>query len=77
MWGGEGMWEGPFECFYVCQRVLREWGARGGGLYGYFREQGLPVGVQDCLNDITEDALTISAGSLFQNGTARLIGVAA
>ncbi len=22
---------------------------RGGGLDGYFREQGLPVGIQDCL----------------------------
>ncbi len=31
------------------QRVQREWAVEGGGLYGYFREQGLAVGVQECL----------------------------
>ncbi len=35
--------------FYVGQRVLREWVVGGGGLYGYFGEQELPVGVQECL----------------------------
>ncbi len=29
--------------------VLREWVVGGGGLDGYFREQGLPVGIQECL----------------------------
>ncbi len=48
--------------FYVGRCVLREWDVRGGGLDGYFGEQGLPVGIQD--------ELTISAGSSFQNGTA-------
>ncbi len=34
---------------YVGQCVLREFVVGGGGLYGYFGEQGLPVGVQECL----------------------------
>ncbi len=29
--------------------VLRERVVRGGGLDGYFEEQGLPVGIQECL----------------------------
>ncbi len=29
--------------------VLREWVVRGGGLDGYFGEQGLPVGIQEYL----------------------------
>ncbi len=29
--------------------VLSEWIMRGGGFDGYFREQGLPVGIQECL----------------------------
>ncbi len=36
--------------FYVGQCVLREWFVGGGGLYGYFGEQGLPVGVQEYLD---------------------------
>ncbi len=32
----------------MSQRVLREWVVEEGGLYGYFREQGLPFGVQKC-----------------------------
>ncbi len=35
--------------FYVRRCVLREWVVRGGGLDGYFGEQGLPVGIQECL----------------------------
>ncbi len=31
------------------QSVLREWVVGGGGLDGYFGEQGLPVGTQECL----------------------------
>ncbi len=31
------------------QRVQTKWVVGGGGLYGYFGEQGLPVGVQECL----------------------------
>ncbi len=54
-------------------RVLREWDVRGGGLDGYFVEQGLPVGIQECLERFPEEALTISAGSLFQNETARIV----
>ncbi len=41
----------------------------GGGLDGYFGERGLPVGIQDCLGRFHRCALTISAGSLFQNKT--------
>ncbi len=29
--------------------MLREWVVEGGGLYGYFGEQGLPAGIQECL----------------------------
>ncbi len=29
--------------------MLREWIARGGGLDGNFGEQGLPWGIQECL----------------------------
>ncbi len=29
--------------------MLREWVVGGGGLDGYFGEQGLPVGIQECL----------------------------
>ncbi len=32
--------------FYMGRCVLREWVVREGGLGGYFREQGLPVGIQ-------------------------------
>ncbi len=35
--------------FYVGRRVLREWVVRGGGLDGYFGEQGQPVGIQEWL----------------------------
>ncbi len=30
--------------------MLREWVVEGGGLGGYFGEQGLPVGIQECLD---------------------------
>ncbi len=29
--------------------MLREWVVEGGGLDGYFGEQRLPVGIQECL----------------------------
>ncbi len=29
--------------------MLREWAVEGGGLDGYFGEQGLPAGIQECL----------------------------
>ncbi len=29
--------------------MLREWVVRGGGFDGYFGEQGLPVGIHECL----------------------------
>ncbi len=32
--------------FYVDRCVLKEWVVGGGGLDGYFGEQGLPVGIQ-------------------------------
>ncbi len=50
-WGGGGIWERSFgsEFFYVGRCVLREWVMSGGGLDGYFGEQGLPVGIQECL----------------------------
>ncbi len=43
--------KGHFGCevFYVGRCVLREWVVGGSGLYGYFGEQGMPVGIQECL----------------------------
>ncbi len=38
--------------FYVGRCVLREWVVRGGGLDWYFGEQGLPVGIQECLERV-------------------------
>ncbi len=35
--------------FYIGRCVLRKWVVRGGRLDGYFGEQGLPVGMQECL----------------------------
>ncbi len=35
--------------FCVGRCVLREWVVGGGGLDGYFGEQSLPVGIQECL----------------------------
>ncbi len=35
--------------FYVGRCVLRERVMRGSGLDGYFGEQGLPVGIKECL----------------------------
>ncbi len=45
------MREGSFGCeyFYMGRCVLGEWVVGGGGLYGNSREQGLLVGVQECL----------------------------
>ncbi len=36
------------------------WVLGGGGLYGYFREQGVPVGDRSVLNDFTDEAGIIS-----------------
>ncbi len=47
-----------------------EWIVEGGGLDGYYGEHTLAVGIQGCL----DYALTISAGSFFQNGTIRMVG---
>ncbi len=36
----------------VCEKghlYVREWVVKGGGLDGYLGEQGLPVGIQECL----------------------------
>ncbi len=45
-----GIWEGSLGCaFCVGLRVLMEWVVGGGGLDGYFGEQGLPAGIQECL----------------------------
>ncbi len=45
--GGVGIWEGSLGCEFFCLGgcVLREWVVEGGGLYGYFGEQGLPAGI--------------------------------
>ncbi len=43
---GQGHWGVRF-CAGRC--VLREWVVGGGGLDGYFGEQRLPMGIQECL----------------------------
>ncbi len=43
---GKGHWGVSF-CVVRC--VLREWVVGGGGLDGYFGEQGLPAAIQECL----------------------------
>ncbi len=53
--------------------VLREWVVRGGGLDEYFGVRDSQWASRRVLMDFTEDALTISADSLFQNGTARIV----
>ncbi len=45
----------------------------GGRLDGYFGEQACQWASRSALKDFTEDAFTISAGSLVQNGTARMV----
>ncbi len=48
--GGVGKWEGSLGCEFLrgsmCAEVM---GVGGGGLDGYFGEQGLPAGIQECL----------------------------
>ncbi len=49
------------------------WVVGGGGLYGYFREQGQPVGVQECpewFNRWCGDYLSLH---FFQNRTVRML----
>ncbi len=45
----------------------------GGGLDGYFGEQGLPVGIQECLQRFHRGCVDYLRGSLFLNGTARVV----
>ncbi len=45
---GKGHWGVSF-CVGGC--VLREWVVGGCGLDGYFGEQGLPAGIQECLEE--------------------------
>ncbi len=79
------MWVGSFgcECFYVGQCVLRKWAVEEGGLYGYFGEQGLSVGVQEwlegfhrrCLDYLRRqfvlkwDIIRVKSGSSYSAGT--------
>ncbi len=53
--------------------VLGKWVMGGGGLDEYVGEQGLPWASRSMLKKITEDALTISLSSLFQDATARTV----
>ncbi len=59
--------------FCVGRCVLREWVVGEGGLDGYLGEQDCRRASRSALKDFTDDALTISAGSLFQNRTARMV----
>ncbi len=48
--GGVGICEGSLGCEFLRGRcVLRKWVVGGGALDGYFGEQGLSAGIQECL----------------------------
>ncbi len=53
--------------------MLREWVVEGGGLDCTSGNRDCQRASRSALKDFTDDALTISAGSLFQNGTARMV----
>ncbi len=57
----------------VGQYVLRVRVVEGGGLYEYFGNRDCQWASRCILKDFKEDALTISGGSLFQIGTARMV----
>ncbi len=45
-----GIWEGSLGFEFLRGSMCAEgMGCGGGGLDGYFGEQGLPVGIQECL----------------------------
>ncbi len=58
---------------YVGLCVLREWVVKGGGLDGYFGEQGLPVGIQGCLERFHRGRVDCLSQQCVQNGTARIV----
>ncbi len=45
--GGVGIWEGSLGCEFLLGGMCAE--GMGCGLDGYFGEQGLPAGIQECL----------------------------
>ncbi len=48
--GDVGVWEGSLGCEFMRGSMCAEGMVLGGGaLDGYFGEQGLPVGIQECL----------------------------
>ncbi len=55
--------------FCVCRCVLRECVVGGGGLDGYFGEQGLPAGIHEGLERFHRRCVDY----LSQNGTARMV----
>ncbi len=63
------MWVGSFrcECFYVGQCVLREWAVEEGGLYGYFGEQGLSVGVHPAVKGTRWNRIGLGLKFIYDN----------
>ncbi len=48
--GGVGIWEGSLGCAFLRGSMCAEGMVIGrGGIDGYFEEQRLPVGIQECL----------------------------
>ncbi len=72
---GGGMWEASFGCefFYVGQCVLREWVVGWGELYGYFGEQDLPMGAQECLEVCHRGCLDYISRQFVKEMTARMV----
>ncbi len=58
-WGGGGIWEGSFGCAFFLRRSMCA--------------EGMGCERRWVRRDFTEGALTISAGGLFQNETARIV----
>ncbi len=53
--------------------VQREWVEGGGGYMGATGNRDSQLVSRNVLNDFTDDTLAISAGSIFQNGTPRML----
>ncbi len=53
--------------------MLREWVVGGGGLYGYFGGQGLPVGAQGCLEGFYGGCVDYLSSTMFENGRTRMV----
>ncbi len=59
--------------FYVGRCVQGEWVVGGGGLNGHFREQGLLVGIQECLERFHRGCVDYLSRQFVPKSTARMV----